>query len=107
MIGVYWPQDYFIRIDHVEDQLLIDFIVYICSSIGIWFGLSFCSLLTPAQKFSERKKIQKKIEDKEQNGRMEAMFLYFQSVTREMKRKIYYQNREIISLKLHQIQSRN
>lgn len=38
MIGVLWPGRYDSKIEYLIDQLLIDFIVYIYSSIGIWFG---------------------------------------------------------------------
>ena len=41
---VHWTHDEKIILRYSPEQELIDFIVYICSSIGIWFGLSAYSL---------------------------------------------------------------
>ena len=43
-ILVYWPQDEKLVLKYVPKQDLIDYIVYVCSCIGIWFGLSAFSI---------------------------------------------------------------
>lgn len=43
-VAIYWPQDEELSIKYVPDQELIDFIVYITSCIGVWFGLSAYSV---------------------------------------------------------------
>lgn len=43
-ISVYWPQDPLVWIDHVPVYDLIDYILYVCSSFGIWFGISVLSV---------------------------------------------------------------
>ena len=43
-VAVYWPQDEKLSIIYVPDQELIDFVVYIGSCIGVWFGLSAYSV---------------------------------------------------------------
>ena len=52
---VYWPQDPGIDIFKVADQLLIDFIIYVCSSIGVWLGLSVFSVLNIITSFVSNK----------------------------------------------------
>lgn len=85
-IGVNWPEDYFTEIDHSPGQLLIDYIVYICSSIGIWFGFSFCSLILPLQKcldatFKENiPNTNQKISHPECNKKMRALLQYVRVV---------------------------
>lgn len=44
VVAVFWPSSEAIDVTHVPDQELIDFIIYICSCIGIWFGLSVFSV---------------------------------------------------------------
>lgn len=90
-IGVYWPEDTFTSVTHVEDQGLIDFIVYICSSIGIWFGLSFWSGIKLLQTFLLRKK--SKIIDpskvcKSCDTRIKALLQYTKIIANEHKREI-------------------
>lgn len=41
--SIFWPASETLLIVYVPDQDLIDYIVYVCSCIGIWFGLSFYS----------------------------------------------------------------
>ena len=41
--AVYWPIEETTTLTYVPQQDLIDYIVYVCSSIGIWFGLSLYS----------------------------------------------------------------
>ena len=48
--AIFWPQDPGILIKTLPDFELIDFIVYIFSSIGVWFGLSIFSILESSQK---------------------------------------------------------
>ena len=43
-VAVYWPQDEKLSVRYVPDQELIDYIVYIGSCIGVWFGLSVFSV---------------------------------------------------------------
>lgn len=43
-VSVFWPYSETLQFKHIPDQELIDFIVYICSCIGIWFGLSAYSM---------------------------------------------------------------
>ena len=45
-----WPQDSGIEVDSVPNQETIDFLIYILSSIGIWFGLSIFSILSLTEK---------------------------------------------------------
>lgn len=96
LLGVYWPEDYFTRIVHVEDQLLIDFVVYICSSIGIWFGLSFCSLSTLVERFlvqnrtngtNGTKPAENQGQENHQNCdiRIRALFQYFKTITQQQR----------------------
>ena len=40
---VSWPDGLDIHVENVKKLAVIDFIVYICSCIGIWFGISFFS----------------------------------------------------------------
>lgn len=42
-VKVNWPVSETFSVKYIPDQDFIDFIVYICSCIGIWFGLSFYS----------------------------------------------------------------
>ena len=39
-VALYWPQNEMLSLMYVPDQELIDYVVYIGSCIGIWFGLS-------------------------------------------------------------------
>lgn len=45
-ISINWPQNSGIKVDFIPDQDTIDLIIYILSSIGIWFGLSMFSILS-------------------------------------------------------------
>lgn len=45
LVHVNWPQDPGIAIFTVADYAVIDYLIYICSSIGIWLGLSAYSIL--------------------------------------------------------------
>lgn len=90
LLGVYWPEDYFTRIEHVKDQLLIDFVVYICSSIGIWFGLSFCSLSTLVETFLVKNGTKPagnsgQGRHRSCDTRIRALFQYFKTVTRQQR----------------------
>lgn len=49
-VSVNWPQDSMIEIKFVPDQDSIDFIVYILSSIGIWFGMSVFTAISMVEK---------------------------------------------------------
>ena len=49
-IGINWPQDSEIIIKHVPQQELTDLILYVCSSFGIWFGLSVMTLFRYLQR---------------------------------------------------------
>lgn len=40
LVSIYWPQDPQIEITTKPEWMLLDYIVYVCSSVGIWFGLS-------------------------------------------------------------------
>ena len=94
-VGVYWPNGYFINVNYVEDQLLIDYIVYVCSSIGIWFGLSFVSLIGAIEKC-----FAKPLKRGHSNVlKIRALFRYFTIVTNNMKVTIAEQNNEIAFLK--------
>ena len=42
-VSVYYPQDASISVNYLPLQDPIDFILYICSSFGIWFGVSVLS----------------------------------------------------------------
>ena len=42
--SVFWPASEKYMIIHVPDQELIDYVVYVCSCVGIWFGLSIYSI---------------------------------------------------------------
>ena len=43
-IAIFWPQNEKLSLRNAPDQELIDYIVYIGSCIGVWFGLSAYSL---------------------------------------------------------------
>ena len=43
-INVYWPRDSHVYIQHVPSQDPIDFLLYLCSSFGIWLGVSILSI---------------------------------------------------------------
>lgn len=43
-IALNWPQSYGPITVRIPDQKIIDFIIYVCSSIGIWLGLSALSI---------------------------------------------------------------
>lgn len=43
-VDVYWPQDSDILMNYVPVYDLIDYLLYVCSSFGIWFGLSVLSV---------------------------------------------------------------
>lgn len=94
-IGVYWPEEYFIVINHVEEQLLIDYIVCVCSSIGIWFGLSFCSLITPIKK----KTIRETANIGDNRIKIREMFHYFKLVTNDLKQSNQRLEQEVAVLK--------
>ena len=49
-ISINWPQNSGIKVDFIPDQDKIDLIIYILSSIGIWFGLSMFSILSLVEK---------------------------------------------------------
>lgn len=42
-IVVNWPQDPSFNVQSMPDQDIIDFIIYICSTVGMWLGLSVFS----------------------------------------------------------------
>lgn len=48
---LYWPRDPTVEIRYLPKQELIDYVVYVCSSIGIWFGLSVFSSLEGGREF--------------------------------------------------------
>ena len=50
MVSVYWPQDSRNDIRYFPSFPATDYIIYVCSSIGIWFGLSVLSLFDMVQK---------------------------------------------------------
>ena len=52
---VYWPQDSGVDVQKVADQLLIDFVIYVCSSIGVWLGLSVFSVMNIMSNFVSNK----------------------------------------------------
>lgn len=43
-LSVYWPQDSQTVIRHVPSYDLIDYLLYVCSSFGIWLGISILSI---------------------------------------------------------------
>ena len=43
-LSVYWPQDYRTEMKHVPMNDFIDFLLYVCSSFGIWLGMSVLSI---------------------------------------------------------------
>lgn len=43
-VSVYWPQDSEFKINDVAKVELIDFLLYVTSSFGIWLGVSVISL---------------------------------------------------------------
>ena len=49
-ISINWPQNSGIKVEFISDQDKIDLIIYILSSIGIWFGLSMFSILSLIEK---------------------------------------------------------
>lgn len=91
VISVYWPEEYATNVEYFEDQGWIDYIVYICSSIGIWFGLSFCSLLNLSDRFLKKteNRTTSAVRGRDTNAiKLVAMFKYFKLVTNEMKKEI-------------------
>lgn len=50
--SVFWPDGLSITNEYKGKILLIDYIIYICSSVGIWFGLSACSLFNSVRDFN-------------------------------------------------------
>lgn len=72
---VNWPTGLDTNIEHVPRQNFVDFIVYICSTIGIWFGVSALSIIKTAYDFHSRKH--------EMNGHGEGII---QSISRIEKR---------------------
>lgn len=44
-VAVNWSQDNEVVTSTVPDQLFIDFLIYVCSSVGIWMGLSVFSVI--------------------------------------------------------------
>lgn len=49
-ISINWPQQSATKVQFVPDQESIDFIVYVLSSVGIWFGLSMFSILSSGER---------------------------------------------------------
>ena len=90
VINVLWPGGYFTDVSHVEEQILIDFIVYVCSSVGIWFGLSFCSFNTFIQNVSKKRNALNPTNDKcgKCDLRFRAMFQYLNLVNRDTINRI-------------------
>lgn len=43
-LSVYWPQDSQTVIKHVPSYDLINYLLYVCSSFGIWLGISILSI---------------------------------------------------------------
>lgn len=61
-IVVNWPQDPAIHVKSVASQQVIDFIIYICSTVGIWLGLSvFTSVDMIVRSLSKRKVCERKV----------------------------------------------
>ena len=48
---LYWPWNPTVEVQHLPKQELIDFVVFVCSGIGIWFGLSVLSTLEGGREF--------------------------------------------------------
>ena len=44
VIDVFWPQDSRSAMKHTPVYDMIDFLLYVCSSFGIWFGISVWSI---------------------------------------------------------------
>ena len=99
-ISVLWPEDYTISVQHIEDQGLIDYVVYVCSSIGIWFGLSFCSLIDVCNKLQSKAEAQEKTV--KCDVRIKALFEYLKLSNSELKRRADKQEMEINRLKSRQ-----
>lgn len=55
---IYWTQDEKTILRFAAEQELIDYVVYMCSCVGIWFGLSIYSLLDLTTKLCKDRKIQ-------------------------------------------------
>lgn len=89
-VGIFWPEDNSITVNHIADQALIDYIIYICSSIGIWFGLSFCSLIDLFNGVKKKGGETKSDINLDQNYdvRIRAMFRYFTILINQQNRKI-------------------
>lgn len=51
IINVLWPDQFHFDIYHVANSHLIDYIIYVCSSFGFWFGLSVFSLCDSIRQF--------------------------------------------------------
>ena len=49
-VSVYWPQDSRNDIHYFPSFSATDYVIYVCSSIGIWFGLSVLSLFDMIRK---------------------------------------------------------
>lgn len=48
---VSWPDGLYVDIEYTRRNTIIDLIVYICSSVGIWFGISAFSLFASVRNF--------------------------------------------------------
>lgn len=51
-ISVYWPRDPSIAIAYEPEQEINEFLIYVCSVIGIWYGLSMMSIFDGIKYFA-------------------------------------------------------
>lgn len=47
--NINWPHDSAIEVNTIASQEIMDFIIYVCSAVGIWFGLSIFSMMSLAE----------------------------------------------------------
>ena len=43
-VAVFWPQDSRVKMEYIPAYYLIDYLLYVCSSFGIWLGVSILSV---------------------------------------------------------------
>jgi hypothetical protein len=53
-VSLYVPSDPIIQIDHVARMILVEFLIYLCSSFGSWFGLSIFAFLLSSSRVGIR-----------------------------------------------------
>ena len=100
LVHVNWPQDPGIAIFTVADYAIIDYLIYICSSIGIWLGLSAYSILDLIGRSVTSHRKDHGSNGKERNTSVNMIPKKRETIVRRLEAQVRRQEMDIQSLRM-------